>query len=66
MMPDPRYDPATALPAGLVLTRAYDDALHAAYLTGGRVPLTEAQAIAATAPPPAPLTGLPRLPEGWT
>jgi hypothetical protein len=59
----PFVDPAEYLPPGLVFQRAYDDGLHAAWAANGYQPLTLAQAIAATAVPPAAPTTIKRCGE---
>jgi len=50
------------LPAGFVLQRESEDALHAAFLANGKMPLSAAQAIAVCGTPPVYPTTLRRLP----
>ena len=64
--PDPLYDPREALPAGLLPQRDNEAALMAAFVAGGGVPLSSAQAVAAAGPALAYPAGLSRCEwKGW-
>jgi hypothetical protein len=67
--PDPHYDILSALytyAPGVEAQRAIIDGLEAAYAAGDYQPLTSAQVLAVTGPPPAPLTSIRNLrgPDG--
>lgn len=59
-MPD--LDINSILPPGVIEQRTIRDGLFAAWTTGGDQPLTEAQIVAVTGQPPAPLTTIPFWP----
>lgn len=56
------YDPRSALPRGLVMTRAFEDALMAAWVGNGYTPLTANQVTAICGPAPVEPTTLMRWP----
>ena len=62
----PNYDLIGAIDAlapGTVVTRERLDGVAAAYAANGFQPLTQAQIVAVTGPPPPPLSSIPRSKE---
>ncbi len=56
-------DITATLPPGFIRTRALDDAITSAWIANGRNPLSQAQVLAITGPPPPYPVALPRFPD---